>query len=103
MRNLTKADFDQVVASNELVLVEFGASWCQPCRQLEPVLEELSQELSGTALIAKVDIDVEMEIARRPAFSIQSAPTLILFKSGTPVSMCGFRPKQAIKEMILSA
>lgn len=103
MRNLTKADFDQVVSSNNLVLVEFGASWCQPCRQLEPVLEELSQELSGTALIVKVDIDAEMEIATRPALSIKSAPTLILFKDGNPVVMCGFKPKQHIKEMILSA
>lgn len=103
MRNLTKDDFDQVVAANDLVLVEFGASWCQPCRQLEPVLEELSQELSGTALIVKVDIDSEMEIASRPALSIRSAPTLILFKAGSPVDMCGFRPKQAIKDMILSA
>ncbi len=80
---LTDATFDEQIASgDEPVLVDFWAEWCGPCKTISPILEEIAGEREGKIRIAKVDVDANLEIARR--FEVMSIPTLILFKDGTP-------------------
>ncbi|HVE45991.1 MAG TPA: thioredoxin [Acidimicrobiales bacterium] len=80
---LTDATFDeQIVQGDEPVLVDFWAEWCGPCKAIAPILEEIAGERQGKIRIAKVDVDANLEIARR--FEVMSIPTLILFKDGAP-------------------
>ncbi|HUR18465.1 MAG TPA: thioredoxin [Acidimicrobiales bacterium] len=80
---LTDATFDEQIADgDEAVLVDFWAEWCGPCKAIAPILEEIAGEHAGKIRIAKVDVDANLEIARR--FEVMSIPTLILFKDGAP-------------------
>lgn len=84
--NATMATFKQDVAekSHEIpVLIDFWAPWCQPCRQLAPILESLANEMGGKFLLVKVNTDEEPEIAQ--AFRIESLPTVFMLVQGQPV------------------
>jgi thioredoxin 1 len=84
-----------------LVLVDFSAEWCGPCRMLAPVLEKVSKELQGVATIAKLDIDNAQKIAA--SFRVTSVPTLILFEDGKEVDrLVGLRDQAAIKQFVTS-
>jgi len=84
-----------------LVLVDFSAEWCGPCRMLAPVLEKVSKELDGIATIAKLDIDNAQKIAA--SFRVTSVPTLILFEDGKEVDrLVGLRDQAAIKQFVTS-
>jgi thioredoxin 1 len=79
--SISDTSFDQeVLKSNLPVLVEFGAEWCGPCRQMEPVLEQLSNEWKGKIQLAKVDVDESVSLTMQ--FQVMSVPTLILFVNG---------------------
>ncbi|NQZ78592.1 MAG: thioredoxin [Ekhidna sp.] len=79
---LNKDNFLKTVKAGPVVLVDFYADWCGPCQAIAPVLEELATEFEGKAIIAKVDVDKEQELAG--VFNIRSIPTMILFKDGEP-------------------
>lgn len=72
--------FKEVIAGDQLVLVDFYATWCQPCRMMHPVLEQLKQVLGDKIRIIKVDVDKYSETAHQ--YQIQSVPTLMLFQRG---------------------
>lgn len=81
---LTDADFQSTIDSaSKPMLVDFFASWCQPCKALSPLLDAVAQEYEGRLDIAKVDIDHAQETAMR--FGIQGVPTVIFFKDGQEV------------------
>jgi thioredoxin 1 len=95
-----KEDFErEVLQSNQPVLVDFYADWCGPCRALEPVIEELAQELQGRLKVAKLDVDQNDELSLR--YNVHSIPTLILFKNGQEVErIIGYMPKAQLLQAL---
>lgn len=80
---LTDKDFNTKLSENNLIIVDFWAEWCMPCRMMAPVFERLAAKYSGKITFAKLNVDENMETARR--FSVFSIPTLILFNNGKAV------------------
>ncbi|MEU9045168.1 MULTISPECIES: thioredoxin [unclassified Kitasatospora] len=93
---VTDATFQSdVLDSDKPVLVDFWATWCGPCRQVAPVLEDIAAEHSDKLTIAKLDVDANQETAAK--YGVISIPTLIVYKNGEPVkSITGARPKAAL-------
>lgn len=91
-------NFDQGVAHG-VVLIDFYADWCGPCRMLAPIVEELAQEMSGKMTVAKVDTDQSVSVAAR--FEVTSIPTLILFKDGQVVKrVVGLKDLDSLRKMV---
>ena len=100
---VTDATFDTEVKNSDIpVVVDFWAEWCGPCKQISPILEELSVELQGDKItIAKVNIDENPEVPSK--YGIMSIPTLLLFKDGKVVStQVGLQQKNELKAWIES-
>jgi len=98
---LTKENFEEEKNKDGLLMVDFWASWCGPCKMMLPIVEELESDLDGQARIAKVNIDEQPEIAGE--FGVFSIPTFITFKDGKEVSReVGARPKAKLLESITS-
>ncbi|MBK8565740.1 MAG: thioredoxin [Saprospiraceae bacterium] len=81
LKNLSKADFESTLKENDVVLVDFYADWCGPCKALHPSLVSLAADFEGKAVIAKVNVDTESEISSD--FGIRSIPALLYFKRRT--------------------
>jgi len=91
--------FDETIVKYPLVVVDFWAEWCMPCKMIAPVIDELVNELSGKVVFAKINIDEDRAAAAK--FGISSIPTLLIFKNGKPVDkIVGAVPKQQIEEKI---
>lgn len=95
-KQISDSSFEaDVVKSSGLVLVDFWAEWCGPCRALGPVLEDIAKEMGGKVTIAKMDVDSNPETPTK--FGVRSIPTLVLFKDGVQVeTKVGSIPKQAL-------
>ena len=86
-------NFNELV-NKDLVLVDFFATWCGPCRMLGPVLDELAEDRNGFDIV-KIDIDQNQSLAQQ--FGVMSVPTLIIFKDGKPIATrSGFMPKELL-------
>ncbi len=98
IKKLTDENFDQGVAAG-VVLVDFYADWCGPCRMLNPVIEELAQAMAGKITIAKVDTDQAIHTAAK--FEVTSIPTLLLFVNGSPVKrIVGLKDFDTLKKIV---
>jgi len=80
--HLTEGAFEQAIAQG-VTLVDFWADWCGPCKMLAPTIEELGKAYDGKAIIAKVDVDAQPDLAKR--FAVMSIPTVIFFKNGQEI------------------
>ncbi len=84
-------EFDQLIAGDKPVLVDFWAEWCMPCRMLGPVIEQIGEEYSDKVAVAKVNVDEQPALAAR--YNIQSGPTVIIFNNGSIVdTQIGMHP-----------
>ncbi len=89
-------------AGDQPVMIDFYAEWCGPCKMAAPVIEELATEYAGKAVIAKVDVDAENQLAQD--HRVMSIPTVIIFKNGEEVErMTGFAGKEGYVKMITNA
>jgi thioredoxin 1 len=83
IQHLDKSNFDTTINTNEVVLVDFFADWCGPCKALHPALEELATDFDGKAVISKINVDQSPELAAQ--FKVRSIPALFYFKNGEVV------------------
>ena len=100
MKILNKNEFD-AIKNNGIVLVDFYADWCGPCKMFAPVLEELSKEYEGKAAIVKVNVDNEQQLAAQ--YGVMSIPNLVLLKDGQVVKqVVGYQAKPALEALLNS-
>jgi thioredoxin 1 len=97
-----KGNFDSIINSQELVLVDFHAIWCGPCKMQAPILQEFANEIDGKVRVIKIDIDKNPSIAQR--FKVKSVPTLMLFKNGEILwQEAGMKSKQQLLDATAAA
>jgi thioredoxin 1 len=98
LKTLTDSNFDQEIR-NGVVLVDFWAEWCGPCRRIAPIVEELAGKYDGRATVGKLNVDENPNVPGR--FMIRGIPTLLLFKNGQLAdTLVGLAPKEDIARMI---
>ena len=99
MEVIPSSEFEtRVLKSEKLVLVDFFATWCRPCKMLAPILEQVAGETEACEIV-KMDVDESMDVAKK--YGIMSVPTMILFKNGEEINRAtGLRRKSQILEMI---
>jgi thioredoxin 1 len=97
---LNEDNFDDEIQNRQKpILVDFWAAWCAPCKKIAAALEEIAEEMTGRAHVAKVDVDVNGDLANR--FGIMSIPTLVVFKQGRVVDqVIGAAPKSQIQQLV---
>ena len=100
MENIVnEANFSEILSANKVVLVDFWASWCGPCRMLAPVVEKLSQEMPDKFDFYKMNVDEENDLASQ--YGIMSIPTLLVFKNGEMVEQSvGVKGESQLKAML---
>jgi len=97
---INKNNFEkEVIKSNVKVIVDFWATWCNPCKMMHPVLEELDKEIGDKVKIGKINIDNDPELASK--FGVMSIPTFIIFENGSVVnSSVGMQSKENLKKLL---
>lgn len=100
MLDISGMNFDkEVLGEEKLVVADFWASWCNPCKMLGGVLEEVSEEMGSKAKFVKINVEENPQLAQR--FNVKNLPTIMVFKNGELKDMfTGFRPKQDIENFV---
>ena len=99
MTHFNQDSFNQAIAGDQLVVVDFWAEWCGPCRMLAPVIEDLDKKYEGKAIIGKVNVDEEQELAIR--YGVMSIPTVVFLKNGKEIDRkVGVMPPAAFAQVI---
>lgn len=95
---VSKENFNEVISSEKLVLLDFYADWCGPCRMVSPIVEEIADEREDV-LVGKINVDEEPELSEK--FSVFSIPMLVVMKNGEILEQSvGARPKAQILDML---
>ena len=97
--SITSANFEELLASDKPVVIDFWAEWCGPCRMVAPIVEELAADYEGRAVVGKCDVDTNDEIAAK--FAVRNIPTIIFLKGGQVVDkQVGATSKAALAEKL---
>ncbi len=97
--HFNKEGFEKALASGQTMLVDFWAGWCGPCKMLAPTIEALGEQYEGKAIVGKIDVDEEQELAIR--YGVMSIPTVIFFKDGAEVDRkVGVMPAQVYSDVL---
>ena len=97
--HFNQESFEKAKAKEGVVLVDFWAGWCGPCKMLAPTIEELGIHFANQAIIGKVDVDAETEVARQ--YGIMSIPTVVILKDGKEVErVVGLQPKAIYEDLV---
>jgi len=92
-------DLQKTLSENSIVLVDFWAQWCMPCRMMAPIIESIDKEYTGKLSVVKVDVDQDPDLANQ--YEVISVPTFLLFKDGKVVNrFTGGLPKAKVEELI---
>ena len=96
---INSQNFDTLIAGDQPVVLDFGATWCGPCQMVAPIIEELAKEYEGKVVIGKCDVDQDPELPNR--FGVRNIPTIIFVKGGEVVEKkVGAQSKDALKKAI---
>ncbi len=99
VKHLKTEEFNALMEQTPLAMVDFWASWCGPCKMLSPLVEEIGAQYEGKALIGKVNVDEEPELARQ--FGVMSIPTMVFLKNGREFDRkVGVMPPQAFTDVL---
>ena len=95
---VTNKEFEDIISSDNITLIDFYADWCGPCKALSPIIDEVAQEATGVT-VGKVNVDDERDLAMK--YRVRSIPTMIIFKGGKEIErLVGVLPKEQILEKI---
>jgi len=99
MTHFNKESFDAALAEGKLMMVDFWAVWCGPCRMLAPMVDDLAEKYAGKVVVGKVNVDEEQELAIR--YGVMSIPTVIFFKDGKEIDRkVGVMPPDAFTKVL---
>ena len=99
---ITDADFQETLKKYDMVVVDFWATWCMPCKMIEPTVEALAEKMKGQVVFARLNVDENPRTSTQ--FQVMSIPTLIVFKKGSPVKrIVGAVPQQYMEQQIREA
>lgn len=99
VKHWNESNFEQALSENGVLVVDFWAEWCMPCRMMAPSIDKLAEEFDGRVAVGKVNVDEARALAMD--YGIQSIPTVILFKNGEIVSeLIGVRPYEELQNAV---